>query len=435
MHTLKTFKKGFTLGAMATLVLALLASGCGSSGSSSSGTGTVSASLTDAPVCGSGFIAVNVTVSTLRVHQSATASATDHGWTDITLNPPQKINLLDLTNGALLTLGQAPLTAGHYQQLRLVLVPNSNNPNQPLANSVILSTAPTTEIALATPSAIQSGIKLSHQFDVASGQHVDVVLDFNACNSIVPQGIAPSITYLLKPVIQVTTGLLTDGIDGFVDLSLLPSNVVVTAQQNNGTIVRTTVPNTKTGEFFLGSLAEFCPNSPPCFFNVVITADGYPAAVIAAVPVASNSITPISTTTARFTFGATSTSHNISGTVTLQTNPATDEATVVVGAQQTLNSSLTATIKSQVATASTSTIGQYGYTLTLPIGATLLGQYSTILPISLSATSVAGVYNVQGSASVLDSNGDPINFTTQTPSPLSVNITGGDATNQNFSLQ
>ena len=165
---------------MATLVLALLATGCGSSGDSSGGTGTLAVSLTDAPACG--FNAVNVTVSKVRVHQRATASDRDAGWTDITLDPLQKINLLNLNNGALLTLGQAPLTAGHYQQLRLIMVLNSGG--QPLANSVVLTNS-TTEIPLETPSAIETDIKLTHQFDVASGQHVDVVLDFDACNSVV----------------------------------------------------------------------------------------------------------------------------------------------------------------------------------------------------------------------------------------------------------
>ncbi len=437
MHTLNTFKKGFCLGAMATLILALLATGCGSSDSSSS-TGTISASLTDAPACG--FDAVNVTVSTLRVHQSGTASPTDHGWTDIPLNPPQKINLLNLTNGALLTLGQAPLTAGHYQQLRLVLMPNSGS--QPLANSVVLS-GTTQEIALATPSAIQTGIKLIHQFDVASGQHVDVVLDFNACNSIVPQGVAPNITYALTPVIQVTSGVLNNGIDGFVNQSLLASNVVVTAQLNDGTIVRTTVPNTKTGEFFLGSLPAATTTIGPCStttcYNVVITADTFAAAVIAAVPVASNSITTISTSTVPFTFSASqsSTAQSISGTVTLQTHPATADATVIVGAQQTLNPpGLTATIKSQVATASTSSIGDYLYTLTLPIGTPWLGQYSTTLPINLSPSgATGGVYNVQGTAQVLQTDGSIITYTTQTPSPLSENISTATVTGANFTLQ
>jgi uncharacterized protein DUF4382 len=437
MHTLNTFKKGFWPGAMATLVLALFAVGCGSSGSDSgSSTGSLTVSMTDAPACG--FNAVNVTVSTVRVHQSATASDTGAGWTDIPLNPPQKINLLNLTNGALLQLGQAPLTAGHYQQLRLVLVPNSGS--QPLANSVVLTNS-TTEIALDTPSAIQTGIKLIHQFDVASGQHVDVVLDFDACKSVVARD---NNTYLLKPVIEVTTGLLNNGIDGFVAKSLLASNVVVTAQQN-GTIIRTTVPNTQTGEFFLGRLADdptICPGFP-CFFDVVITADGYVAAVIAAVPVAGSSIiTTISTSTTPFTFtpSQTSTSHSISGTVTLLTTPATDDGTVIVDAKQTLNSGPTVTIKSQVATVliSTPANGDYSYNLPLPIGAPLLYPYSTTLPLTLSATdqsSVAGVYNIQGTAQVLQANGDIITYTNQTPSPLVENISSTSVTGANFSLQ
>jgi hypothetical protein len=433
MHTLTTFKKGFWRGAMATFVLALLATGCGSSGSSSGGTGTLSASLTDAPACG--FNAVNVTVSSLRVHQSATASDTGHGWTDIPLNPPQKINLLNLNNGALLTLGEAPLTAGHYQQLRLVLVLNSGS--QPLANSVVLVNS-TTEIALDTPSAIHNGIKLIHQFDVASGQHVDVVLDFDACHSIVARD---NNTYALKPVIQVNTDVLNNGIDGFVDKSLLASNVVVTAQQSDGTIIRTTVPNTQTGEFFLGRLdPTICPTT--CY-NVVVTADGFAAAVIAAVPVANNSITTISTSTNPFTFSASqsSTSQHITGTVTLLTNPATDDGTVIVGAKQTLNSGPTVTIKSQVATVliSTPASGDYSYHLTLPIGAPLLYPYSTTLPLTLSSTdqsTVAGVYTIQGTAQVLQANGDILTYTTQTPSPHSVTISSAtDVTGDDFSLQ
>src|SRR5215831_19835850 len=144
------------------LVGRVCVAGCGGGGDSGSGgmqMGTVSVSMTDSPACG--FDQVNVTVSKVRIHQSATASDTDPGWTEITLNPPRKINLLDLNdptqpNFALETLGQTPLMAGHYTQLRLVLVPNRGG--SPLANSVVLS-GTTTEIALDTPSGIQSGIK------------------------------------------------------------------------------------------------------------------------------------------------------------------------------------------------------------------------------------------------------------------------------------
>ena len=77
---------------------ALVACGGGSS-TPAPGMGTLAVSMTDAPACG--FDAVNVTVNKIRVNQSATASDTDGGWTDITLSPAKKINLLNLTNGAL----------------------------------------------------------------------------------------------------------------------------------------------------------------------------------------------------------------------------------------------------------------------------------------------------------------------------------------------
>ncbi len=127
------------------LLVTVFVAGCGSDGGSSTQPGTLGVSVTDAPACG--FDEVNVTVSKVRVHQSDNASESAAGWTDITLNPPRKINLLDLDNGALASLGETPLEAGHYTQLRLVL---DRNTGQSLANSVVLSTTPPnhTEIPL-----------------------------------------------------------------------------------------------------------------------------------------------------------------------------------------------------------------------------------------------------------------------------------------------
>ncbi len=127
------------------LLVTVFVAGCGSDDGSSTQPGTLGVSVTDAPACG--FDEVNVTVSKVRVHQSDNASESAAGWTDITLNPPRKINLLDLDNGALASLGETPLEAGHYTQLRLVL---DRNTGQSLANSVVLSTAPPnhTEIPL-----------------------------------------------------------------------------------------------------------------------------------------------------------------------------------------------------------------------------------------------------------------------------------------------
>ena len=411
-------------------LLTVVVAGCGSDGGGSTQPGVLGVAMTDAPACG--FDEVNVTVSKVRVHQSGSASENAAGWTDITLTPARKINLLNLNdptepNFALESLGETPLEAGHYTQLRLVLVPNSGGP--PFANSIVLSAQPNNEIPLDTPSAVQSGIKLIHQFTVGSGQRVDLLLDFDACKSIVQTGDG---TYKLKPVIKVIP-FVRNGIEGFVDSNLLGSHVVVSAQVDNGEIVRATVPNTVTGKFFLAHLDP--TNCPTTCYDVVITADGRATAVIAAVPVpTSTSVTIISTSITPFTL-QTSTSQSANGTVTLS-NPATDDGTVLVAAMQTLNGGPTVTVKSQVAPVLTTTpliIGDYSYNLTLPIGAPWLGQYSTTLPIALTAvaqSAVAGDYTVQGSATVF---GTPTVYVTQTPPPSPVNITGGSAT-QDFTL-
>ena len=416
----KNYSKSL-IGMMGLLVTVFVA-GCGSGsgsdggGSGSAQPGTVSVSMTDAPACG--YDQVNVTVSKVRIHQSDTADDNTPGWTDITLNPARKINLLDLNdptqqNFALLTLGETPLAAGHYTQLRLVL---DRNTGQSLANSVVLS-GTNNEIALDTPSGIQSGIKLINQFTVDSGQRVDLLLDFDACNSIVKTG---SGKYILKPVIKVIPTVL-NGINGFVDKTL--PNVVVSAQQN-GNIVRATMLNTQTGEFFLAHLAQGN-------YDVVITADNHATAVISVVPVPSDtSVTPISTSVTPFSLGNSST-QAITGTVTL--NPADDDGTVVVVAKQSLSGGPTVTVKSIVATVFDAAlpIGDYGYNMTLPTGAPALAAFGPlpIAPTVAAQSAVAKIYTVQGSAQTPTTV-----YATQNPAPSAKDITLVANQTQNFTL-
>jgi len=375
------------LAAMSALALAALTA-CGGGGggygggSTSGSTGTLGVSLTDAPSCG--FDAVNVTVTKVRVNQSASASDTDAGWTDITLNPAQKINLLTLTNGTLLALGQTSLGAGHYSQLRLVLDPNTGNG---LANSVVVS-GTTTEVSLDTPSAVQSGIKLTNEFDVAAGQRVDLVMDFDACKSIVTKGNGK---YALKPVVKVVPTQL-NGIGGFVATSLLGSHVMVSAQQN-GAIVSATTPDATTGEFSLTRL-------PLGNYDVVVTADSHAAAVVGAVPVTSSSaILPISTSAAPITLPA-STTGSFSGTVTF--NPAlsaTSTTAAYVAAKQSFVSGPTVTIQYQGVNL---TDGSYTVSK-LPLTAPQYAAYSATLPLSFSAAATVmpgvGKYAAEASSS------------------------------------
>lgn len=379
------------------LMLGLLAGCSGGGDGGSSAPGVVSVSLTDAPACG--YEEVNVTVRKVRIHQSNSADDNSSGWTDITLNPPRKINLLNLNdptqpNFALDNLGEVPLAAGHYTQLRLVLVENQGN-SQPFNNSIVLSASPGTEIPLDTPSAIRTGIKLIHEFDVASGQRVDLLLDFDACKSIVQTGNG---TYKLKPVVKVIPYVL-NGIEGYIHLSLLPNqtnanHIVVSAQHNNGEIVRATVPNPNTGRFLLARL-------DPGNYDVVITGDDHATAVIANVPVVSaTSITPISTSSVAFSLATSTPFRTISGAVTL--TPATDDETVFVSAKQSLSpSGPTVTVQSRPTILDTTTPpGDSTYSLSLPPGAPTLATYGAlpITPSSAAQAGVAGKYAVQASA-------------------------------------
>ncbi|MDD5176361.1 MAG: DUF4382 domain-containing protein [Sterolibacterium sp.] len=400
MNKFANYFKSNSLKLLMASLVAVVVAGCGGGGggdAAPAAPGTLGVSLTDAPACG--FDAVNVTVIKVRTHQSSSASDTDAGWTDITLNPARKINLLGLTNGVLDRLGEAPLAAGHYTQLRLVLDPNTA---AGFANSVVPSGG--VETALVTPSAVQSGIKLVNEFDVASGQRVDLVLDFDACKSIVKHGNG---TYALKPVIKVIPFVL-NGINGFVDTALLGSGIMVAAQQN-GVIAQSTAPNAQTGEFFLSRLA-------PGNYDVVLTANGRATAVVAAVPVASTtSVVVLSNTATPITLPASST-HIVSGTGTL--NPTSSTEIAYVAAKQTFGTTPTVTVKFVAADDSASGT----YTLTLPNGAPMLGLYSPTLPIALAAqAAVAGQYAIEASAT---------GYRTQS---VSKDISAANAT-QNFTL-
>jgi hypothetical protein len=356
---------------------ALVACGGGSSGTSTTPTatlGTLTVALTDAPACG--FDAVNVTVNKVRVNKSSSASDTDGGWVDVTLSPARKINLLNLTNGVLDSLGQTSLEAGHYSQIRLVLDSNANG----TANTV-LPTGGNTEQPLDTPSAAQSGIKLVGEFDVAAGQRSDVVIDFDACKSVLTKGNGK---YALKPVMRVVPSA-ANGISGVVATAALANHVVVSAQQG-GKIISSTAPNASTGEFLLSHLAAGN-------YDVVITSDNSAASVIGAVPVAATATTAVSTSAAPIAL-ALGNVGSIGGTVTM-TPPSTTEA-AYVAAKQSFASGQAVTVKYQGADLATG-----AYTIAnLPLAAPQYAVYSATLPLAFTASTTAapGKYSVEASA-------------------------------------
>ena len=287
--------------ALGAIALSMLLAACGGGGSGSE-PGTMRMSVTDAPACG--YDAVNVTIEKVRIHQSSSAADSDAGWSEVVLNPARRVDLLTLNNGVLEELGQTQLPAGKYTQLRLVLA--ENKPSQPMANSVVPTGA--SETALDTPSGQQSGLKLNANIDVPAGKIADVVLDFDACKSVVKR--SSSGQYNLKPVIAVIPLLSTAGmrIEGWVDPAIATSATSVSAQ-SQGTPVKATFPDT-TGRFVLYPV-------PVGSYDLVVNAAGRVTAVMTGVPVSDTAPTFVGSQTVRIVPAtATSAPRRVTGSVT-----------------------------------------------------------------------------------------------------------------------
>lgn len=179
------------------VILCIFLIACGGGGS---GQGVLVINLTDAPA--TSFAAINVTVYAVRIHTSADAGGDDADWHQLTLRTPVKINLLNFQDGVLLRLGQLPLPAGRYQQIRLLLVPNSGG-TPPFNDSVVQASGPQAgaELPLDIRPEDMTGIKIIRQFTVSEGDIADLTLDIDGNNSVIRRGDG---TYMLLPVVTAT---------------------------------------------------------------------------------------------------------------------------------------------------------------------------------------------------------------------------------------
>lgn len=389
---------------IAVTIAAVLAASCGGGGAGdTSGPGTLRVSVTDAPSCG--YEAVYVTVSKVSVNNSATAADDAAGWSDIAIDPPKRIDLLTLTNGVLLELGQVALPAGKYQQIRLVLVDNGVTP---LANAVMPTGA--SQTPLDTPSGQQSGLKLKMNVDVSAGETVDVVLDFDACKSVVRAG--NSGKYILKPVIAVIPMISVGSISGYAAAAApAPASGVTVSAQVNGTVVKAT--NVVSGtQFKLSPIAAGT-------YDVVFTAGGQTTRVVTGVPVYTAGETVMSTQVAPVMLPS-STVGGVGGTVM----PVL--ALAHVRALQSIS------VSSRVEAGSTNADGLTGgYSLVLPTAA--IEVTSPVWPAPPITTPPAYVFSaVAGSSGSYAIEASALGYLTSTSPTLAI-PSGGNVT-QDFTL-
>lgn len=361
--------KKLGLGGSAVAAAVALAA-CGGGGGDSGGEGRLSVGLTDAPACG--YKEVNVTVERVRVHRSDTASDKEGGWEEVVLAQPLRVNLLDLTNGTVKDLGDTTLPAGKYTQLRFVLAPNTGA--KPYANSVVLDSGE--EIELKTPSGQQSGVKAKLNLDVEPGQWASLVVDFDACKSVVPKGNGG---FNLKPQITViptvTSGLRVDGL--VAEALGVAAGTQVSLQTPAGVVVRATVP-AADGKFVLAPV-------PAGTYNLVVSAEGRVTAVMKGVPVNTTAIT-YATPGTTFINPPVSNMRAVSGLV--QPVP----ADAMVRALQKLDATTTIEVAGRPANIDTG-----AYAFRLPAAAPVVATYSATAT-SLNFTAVpaaAGKYTVE----------------------------------------
>lgn len=392
------FPRFLTAGLTAACFALLAACGGGSGGDDppAAAMGTLGLSLTDAPTCG--FDHVNVAIQKIRVHQSSTAADTDAGWAELNFSTPKRVDLLTLTNGVLASLGQIPLQAGHYTQMRLVLAANGGS--DPLLNSIVPTGG--TEVALDTPSAIQSGVKLNVDITIAANQLADFVLDFDACKSVVTAG--SSGKYLLKPVVAVTPNFVS-GVSGYVDSAAANGATTVSVQQG-GVVIKATAPDS-TGKFLLQPVA-------PGSYTLVITAPGRATDVVTGLTVAASTVTLLNGATSPLSLGV-SMSGTAAGTVTTSLTP--------IDASVRATQTLLGGEKIEAATRGVdATTG--AYSMTLPTGAPMVAAYVAPLgALNFGAdASAAAKYGLEASSGLA----------MKTAGPLT--LTAGATTTTNFSF-
>ncbi|GJM28591.1 MAG: hypothetical protein DHS20C17_12260 [Cyclobacteriaceae bacterium] len=184
--------------------------------------------LTDAPA---DYQEVNIDIQSIEVHTSGSSS----GWVELDNISEGVYNLLDLTNGLSVVLGEGEIPAGKISQIRLILGDNNTLKTEGQVHD------------LTTPSAQQSGLKLQMHNTLAAGITYEVLLDFDAARSVVETG---SGSFNLKPVIRA----IAEAQDGAIAGSVLPleASPAVYAIQGSDTITSAFTNN--NGDFLLSGL-------------------------------------------------------------------------------------------------------------------------------------------------------------------------------------
>jgi hypothetical protein len=155
--------------------------------------GRVQLYLTDSPIDAANVKAVVLTVNRVDLKGSG-------GWQRMELDTPVILNILDYQNGNAYFVTEETISAGTYNEVRLIL--DAPTEGQPVNNpGCYIEYLDDTKQALFIPSGASSGYKVKGSFTLPADGTVAVTLDFDVRQSIVEAG--ASEIFLLKPTVRM----------------------------------------------------------------------------------------------------------------------------------------------------------------------------------------------------------------------------------------
>lgn len=385
-----------------TILSCLAMAACGDGGNNNtaiSETGTLSLGLADAAT--DQYRAIYITVDEVQVHLGGSEENADN-WETIAA-PMATYNLLELVNGVIEELGASPLETGIYEQMRLIIgtTPEEDinilGNGHPFANYAIDVNSESHKLII--PSAINTGIKIVHDFEISANQTTELILDFNASASVVKPGISNSAYWLLQPTIKVldtqehatVSGIVYDsesfGIEGAL-VSLQYETSDAEDQKDAVTVQAATVSDEENLDKDIES-GEYAMLVEPGSYQLVASRDDYVVGCYA-VDAAS------SETTVQDLELATSAMGTVEGnvTITIDGDPSEQYATLSFRQSVTCEG---ADEESMVEVRSVNTRAGFYYAIDLPVG-----TYSLVASSEDMETQVYEDIEVTGSVTFQD---------------------------------
>ena len=233
----------------------------GCNNDSENSTSRIQLKLVDEP---GDYLEVNVEIVDIQYK----SSEDDEGWLSFTPESgyPINVDLTELVAGNDLLLVDQVIPSGLLHQIRLVLSDN---------NTLVIegeNGEGGEPIALATPSAQQSGLKLNLNETLEPGFTYTFILDWVVQESVIEAG--NSGMYILKPVIRVNAEISSGSISGTVvetvEESQVPlENIIVEVYNLDDELVTDTLTD-ENGNFLIQALAGGS-------YKLKITQEGYEA--------------------------------------------------------------------------------------------------------------------------------------------------------------